>query len=165
MVRPPGAAGLIQGLGRANARTEMPADAPFWMRAAPSLIGTAPFAAFAAPAPSSLSAATRAASRAGLPFLGAFNVSLARSMLGFGAPVCWLAAVRCAVPGGRKRSRHGQRAFLTITRIPVVMLPPHPRQKYPLRRSDVGAATPSSRYRLGRLASGASQQQKKEVVA
>ena len=38
----------------------------------------------------------------GIPFLGAFNVSLARIMFGFGALICWLATIGYAVQGARK---------------------------------------------------------------
>lgn len=43
----------------------------------------------------------------GIPFLGAGNVPLARIMVGFGALICWLAAIGYAVQVARKLLRPG----------------------------------------------------------
>ena len=94
-----GAACFIQGIGRANASAELPADAPFWMRAAQYLVGVALFAAFAA-------LGTWVAF-AGDPRHFSGGVSLARFMFGFGALICWLATIGYAVQGGRKLLRRG----------------------------------------------------------
>ena len=102
-----GAACFIQGIGRANACAELPADAPFWMRAAQYLIGVALFAAFAVLGTWVTFGGDARHFSGGIPFLGAFNVSLARIMFGFGALVCWLATIGYAVQGGRKLMRRG----------------------------------------------------------
>jgi hypothetical protein len=102
-----GAACLIQGLGRANASAELPADAPFWIRAAQYLIGTALFAAFAVLGTWVAFGGDARHFSGGIPFLGASNVSFARIMFGFGALVCWLATIGYAVQGGRKLMRRG----------------------------------------------------------
>jgi hypothetical protein len=100
-----GAACFIQGIGRANAAAELPADAPFWMRAAQYLIGVALFAAFAALGTWVAFGGDARYFSGGIPFLGAGNVSLARIMFGFGALICWLATIGYAVQGGRKLMR------------------------------------------------------------
>lgn len=104
-----GAACFIQGFGRADASAELPADAPFWLRAAQYLIGVALFATFAVLGTWVTFAGDARHFSGGIPFLGGYNVSLARIMFGFGALICWLATLGCAVAGARKlfRSRSG----------------------------------------------------------
>ena len=97
-----GAACLIQGIGRANASAELPADAPFWLRAAQYLIGVALFTAFAALGTWVAFLGDGRHFSSGVPFLGAFNVSFARIMFGFGALICWLATIGYAIAGARK---------------------------------------------------------------
>lgn len=97
-----GAACILQGIGRANAHAELPADAPFWMRAAQYLIGVALFADFAVLGTWIAFLGEGRHFSGGTPFLGGSNVSLARIMFGFGALVCWLATVGYAVVGARK---------------------------------------------------------------
>ena len=101
------AACFIQGIGRANASAELPADAPFWMRAAQYLIGVALFAAFAVLGTWVTFGGDPRYFSGGIPFLGAGNISLARFMFGFGALICWLATIGYAVQGGRKLLRRG----------------------------------------------------------
>ena len=97
-----GAACVLQGVGRANASAELPADAPFWMRAAQYLIGVALFADFAVLGTWVAFLGEGRHFSGGVPFLGAFNVSLARIMFGVGALICWLATIGYAVAGARK---------------------------------------------------------------
>ena len=102
-----GAACAIQGIGRANASAELPADAPRWMRAAQQLIGIALFAAFALLGTWVAFLGDARYFAGGIPFLGAYNVPLARMLFGFGALICWLAAIGYAVQGARKLWRGG----------------------------------------------------------
>lgn len=97
-----GAACIIQGIGRANASAELPADAPFWMRAAQYLIGVALFADFAVLGTWIAFLGEGRHFSGGVPLLGASNVSLARIMFGVGALICWLATIGYAVAGARK---------------------------------------------------------------
>lgn len=97
-----GVACFIQGIGRANASAELPADAPFWMRAAQYLIAVALFAAFAVLGTWVAFASDGRHFSGGIPFLGAVNVAFARTMFGFGALVCWLATFGYTVAGARK---------------------------------------------------------------
>jgi hypothetical protein len=103
-----GVACFIQGMGRANASGELPAGAPFWMRAAQYLIGVALFASFAMLGTWVAFAGDPRYFSGGLPFLGPFNVSLARIMFGFGALICWLATLGYAVCGARKLFNGGR---------------------------------------------------------
>ena len=100
-----GAACLIQGIGRANASAELPADAPFWLRAAQYLIGVTMFAGFAVLGTWVTFGGDARYISGGIPFLGAGNISLARIMFGFGALVCWLATIGYAGQGARKLMR------------------------------------------------------------
>jgi hypothetical protein len=97
-----GLACLIQGFGRTNANAELPADAPPWMRAAQYLIGVALFAAFAVIGAWVAFDGDARHFSGGIPFLGSYNVSLARLLFGFGALICALAAVVYEVKGRRK---------------------------------------------------------------
>lgn len=97
-----GAAVLLQGVGRAKPSGELPANAPRWMRLAQYLIGAGLFAMFAMIGTWIAFAGNAGDFSGGLPFLGSFNVSRARIMFGFGALVCWLAAIGYAVTGARK---------------------------------------------------------------
>ena len=97
-----GAACIIQAMGRANASAELPANAPFWLRAAQYMIGVVLFAAFAVLGTWVAFAGDARHFSGGIPFLGAFNVSFARILFGFGALICWLATIGYAVAGARK---------------------------------------------------------------
>ena len=101
-----GAACVLQGVGRANASAELPADAPFWMRAAQYLIGVALFANFAVLGTWIAFLGEDGHFSGGVQLLGAFNVSLARIMFGAGALICWLATIGYAVAGARKLLSH-----------------------------------------------------------
>jgi hypothetical protein len=100
-----GASCLIQGIGRANASAELPADAPFWLRAAQYLIGVTMFASFAVLGTWVTVGGDARYVSGGIPFLGAGNISLARIAFGFGALICWLATIGYAVQGARKLMR------------------------------------------------------------
>ena len=100
-----GIALLIQGFGRADDHAELPADAPVGMRAAQHLIGVALFATFAVIGAWVAFDGDARHFSGGIPFLGSYNVSLARFLFGFGALICALAAVACAVQGARKLGR------------------------------------------------------------
>src|SRR3954454_11306604 len=69
-----GAACAIQGIGRANASAELPADAPRWMHAAQHLIGIALFAAFALLGTWVAFLGDARTFAGGIPFLGPYNV-------------------------------------------------------------------------------------------
>jgi hypothetical protein len=43
-----------------------------------------------------------------MPFLGAYNVPLARMLFGIGALICWLAAIGYEVQGARKLWRRSR---------------------------------------------------------
>ena len=96
---------LIQAFGRANAQAELPADAPLWLRGAQYLIGVVMFGAFAVLGTWVAYASDPRYMSGGVPFLGAWNVWLARVMFGFGAVICWLATLGFAVQGARKLFR------------------------------------------------------------
>lgn len=102
MVLLAGAACILQGIGRANARAGLAADAPFWLRAAQYLIGVALFADFAVLATWIALLGEGSRFSGGVPFLGALNASLPRIMFGFGAVVCWFATIGYAVVGARR---------------------------------------------------------------
>jgi hypothetical protein len=97
-----GVAALIHLIGRANATGDLPADAPFWMRAAQYIIGVAIFACFAIIGSWVAFAGEARYFSGGVPFLGALNVSIARIAFGFGALICWLATIGFAISGARK---------------------------------------------------------------
>jgi hypothetical protein len=101
-----GAACVLQGVGRASASAELPADAPFWMRAAQYLIGVALFANFAVLGTWVAFLGEDGHFSGGVALLGAFNVSLVRIMFGVGALICWLATIGYAVAGARKLLSH-----------------------------------------------------------
>jgi hypothetical protein len=100
-----GAGCLIQAIGRANASAELPADAPLWMRAAQYLIGVVLFAAFALLGTWVAFLGDARYFSGGIPFLGGYNLPLARIAFGLGALICWLAAIAYAVQGARKLLR------------------------------------------------------------
>jgi hypothetical protein len=102
-----GSACLIQGFGRANAKAELPADAPRWMRAAQLLILAAVCALFAAIAGWVAFAGDARQFSGGIPFLSVFNIWFARVMFGFGALVCAFGAVAAAMQGARKLTGRG----------------------------------------------------------
>jgi len=102
MVLLAGAACVLQGIGRANASAALPADAPFWMHAAQYLIVVALFADFAVLGTWIAVLGEGSRFSGGVPFLGAFDVSLARIMFGLGALICWLATIGYAVVGARR---------------------------------------------------------------
>jgi hypothetical protein len=101
-----GAAVMIQGFGKANARGELPATAPSWMRAAQQAIVLVIFAAFAVLATwVALLGDSRqfSGSFMGLRFSGFdLGAALARTVFGFGALVCWAATIGLAVSAVRK---------------------------------------------------------------
>ena len=97
-----GVACVIQGVGRANAHAELPADAPLWMHAALYLAGVAMFFGFAVLGTWIAFFGDARSFSGGIPFLGPGNVSFIRIMFCFGTMVCWLAAVAYAVKGARK---------------------------------------------------------------
>ena len=74
----------------------------FALRVAQYLIGVTLFATFAVIAGWVAFGGDARHFSGGVPFLGAWNVSLARVAFGFGALICALAAVACAVHGARK---------------------------------------------------------------
>ena len=97
-----GVACVIQGVGRANASAELPADAPFWMHAALYLAGVTMFFGFAVLGTWIAFVGDARSFSGGLALLGPGNVSFMRIMFGFGTMVCWLAAIAHAVKGARK---------------------------------------------------------------
>jgi hypothetical protein len=97
-----GAAIVIQGVGRANAAGDLPADAPRWMRIAQYLIGVALFALFAMVGTWVALAGDARQFSGGVPLLGTVNVSLARIVFGLGALICWLAVIGYGIAGARK---------------------------------------------------------------
>jgi len=98
-----GAAVLLQGIGRANANGELPPNAPQWMRVVQYVIGVAIFASFAMMGSwIAFGPGSRAFSGNFLFFDATTNEMIGRAMFGFGAIVCWLAAVGFAISGVRK---------------------------------------------------------------
>ena len=97
-----GVACVIQGIGRANASAELPADAPLWMHAALYLAGVTMFFGFAVLGTWIAFVGDARSFSGGIPFLGPGNVSFARVLFCFGTMVCWLAAIAYAVKGARK---------------------------------------------------------------
>jgi hypothetical protein len=101
-----GLAVMLQAAGRANARAELPADAPRWMHAVQYLIGVALFALFALIGSWVAIGGDARYFSGGVPGLsGAANVSFARIAFGFGAIVMWLAIIGYAIQGARKLLR------------------------------------------------------------
>lgn len=93
---------LVQGAGRADTNARLPDGAPLWMRVTLELIGVALFAAFALLGTWIAVAGESRYFSGGIPLLGGGNISLARIMFGFGALVCWLAAIAYGVQSVRK---------------------------------------------------------------
>jgi hypothetical protein len=96
-----GAALLLQGIGKANAQAELPADAPAWMGAVQQLIGVAIFASFA------MIASWIAIGGDPRQFSGSFmglgiGVSIARIAFGISALICWACTIAFAVSAVRK---------------------------------------------------------------
>ncbi len=93
-----GVAALMQGLGRANASGELPADAPQWMRIVQYLFGVAIFVCF-------VCVGSWIAFGAGpRQFSGTFawGETIGRAMFGIGAIITWLCTIAFAVSGARK---------------------------------------------------------------
>jgi hypothetical protein len=97
-----GAAMVIQPAGGADVSGELPPGAPRPLRAAQYFLGTVLFALFAAVGAWVALAGDARQFSGGLPWLGVFNVALARLMFGFGALICAAAAVAYAVTGVRR---------------------------------------------------------------
>jgi hypothetical protein len=96
-----GAALLLQGVGKANAQAELPADAPAWMGAVQQLIGVAIFASFA------MIASWIAIGGDPRQFSGSFmglgiGVSIARIAFSISALICWACTIAYAVSAVRK---------------------------------------------------------------
>lgn len=108
-----GAAVILQVLGRANAQGELPAQAPFWMRAAQYLIGVAIFASFGAIGSwIAFGPGERAFSGSFGFFDGNVGAAIGRTAFGIGAVIVWIATISFAVSGARKlfgRSKSGLR--------------------------------------------------------
>jgi hypothetical protein len=98
-----GLAVLVQVIGRANDRGDLPAQAPLVLHLAQYLIGVAIFGSFALIATwVTIGGDARRFSGTLLIFDWGTNVTIARSMFGLGAVMCWLATVAVAVSGARK---------------------------------------------------------------
>jgi hypothetical protein len=106
-----GVCAFIQGIGRAKAGDDLPADAPQWMRVAQYLIGVMLFAAFAMIGSwVAFGSGDRAFSGSFMWFDGATNAAIGRTAFGIGAVITWLATIAFAVAGARKlRGRGGSR--------------------------------------------------------
>jgi hypothetical protein len=104
-----GVAILLQGFGRANESGELAPDAPRWMRSVQYLIGVTLFACFGLVAGWIAFAGESQQFSGGVPFIGhSLNVTIARVMFGFGAIICWLAAIGLAASGARKLLDYGK---------------------------------------------------------
>lgn len=104
-----GAAVVLQVLGRANAQGELPAQAPFWMRAAQYLIGVAIFASLAAIGSwIAFGPGERSFSGSFGSFEGNVGAAIGRSAFGIGAIIAWLATIAFAVSGARKLFGRGK---------------------------------------------------------
>jgi hypothetical protein len=104
-----GVAILLQGLGRANEKGELPANAPQWMRGAQHLIGVTLFACFGLVGSWIAFAGESRQFSGGVPFIGhSLNITIARGMFGLGAIICWIAAIGLAVSGARKLFNYGK---------------------------------------------------------
>jgi hypothetical protein len=98
-----GAAVILQVLGRANEQGELPAQAPFWMRAGQYLIGLAIFASFAAIGSwIAFGPGERAFSGSFGLFEGNTGAAIGRTAFGIGAVIVWVATIAFAVSGARK---------------------------------------------------------------
>jgi hypothetical protein len=95
-----GTAILLQGLGRANGKGELPPGAPGWMRALQHLFVLVIFLCFAMIG-SWIALYGEAGQFSGsFSFLG-IGVLLARIAFGFGALVCWIGTILLAVSSAR----------------------------------------------------------------
>ena len=96
-----GLAVVLQGVGKANAAGELPAEAPAWIHAARSLMVVAIFGCFAV-----IGTWVALAGESGQfsgPFRGGgFGVGIARAMFGLGAIICWAATIGMALSCWRK---------------------------------------------------------------
>lgn len=98
-----GAAIILQVMGRANAQGELPAQAPFWMRAAQYLIGVGIFASFAAVGSWIAFGPGERAFSGSFGFLeGNVGAAIGRIAFGIGAIIVWLATIAFAISGARK---------------------------------------------------------------
>jgi hypothetical protein len=100
-----GAAVVLQGLGKINAKGELAADAPLWMRAAQQLVGIAIFACFALIATwIALAGDARqfSGSVKGMSVEVGTGVGVARVAFAIGAIICWLATFAVARSALRK---------------------------------------------------------------
>jgi hypothetical protein len=94
---------FIQGIGRASATGDLPANAPLWLRTGQYLIGVIMFASFALLGSWVAVGGDPRYFSGDIPFVGGpFNISFSRIMFGFGALICWLATIGYAVAGARK---------------------------------------------------------------
>jgi hypothetical protein len=98
-----GAAVLLQAIGRANERGELPAGAPQWLRVIQYLIGVAIFASFALIGSwIAFGFGPRNFSGSFLFFDGPVSSVIGRTAFGIGAIITWLCTVAFAVSGARK---------------------------------------------------------------
>jgi hypothetical protein len=107
-----GGAVVLQALGRANVQGELPADAPFWLRATQYLMGVAILTSFAAIGSwIAFGQGERAFSGSFGFFSGDVSAAIGRTAFGIGALITWLGTIAFAVSGARKlfrRSQHRQ---------------------------------------------------------
>ena len=98
-----GVAVLVQALGQANVRGELPAHAPRWMRVVQYLIVLTIFASFALLGSFVAIGGNPRQFSSNITFVsGATNVSIARVAFGIGAIICWLATFGFGLQGARK---------------------------------------------------------------
>ena len=104
-----GAAVVLQALGRANAHGELPAEAPFWLRATYYLIGVAILTCFGAIGSwIAFGEGERAFSGSSAFFSGDLSAAIGRTVFGIGALITWLATIAFTVSGARKLFRRSQ---------------------------------------------------------
>jgi len=96
-----GLAVMLQGVGKANAAGELPADAPTWIRAAHSVMVIAIFACFAV-----IGTWVALAGESG-QFSSGFGAAIGRGMFGLGAIICW--AITIGMTLSRLRKLRGAR--------------------------------------------------------
>lgn len=98
-----GGAVLMQGSGQANARGELPAGAPLWLRIAQRLMVVGIFACFAMIG-SWIAVFGEARQFSGSSFgLGhGIDVAIARVAFGTGALICWIGTIALLVSSARK---------------------------------------------------------------
>jgi hypothetical protein len=108
-----GAAVVLQALGRANVEGELPADAPFWLRAIQYLMGIAILTSLGAIGSwIAFGQGERAFSGSSGFFSGDVSAAIGRTAFGIGALITWLGTIAFAVSGARKlfgRSQHRPR--------------------------------------------------------